>query len=105
MSNPTLKFDRLVRGPETLTSASSLAATPWWGHVTAGSHTVVISTAIVAADSIIRLTSRRLDPGQARLPVFGVTSINPGNAFSIACASENLAATSMQVAWEIVNPS
>lgn len=102
MANTTQKFDRIVRGPVTLTAAGSNTANAYWGLQSVTSHTVVVSTQMVAASSIIRLTTEFF-PGSAS-PIFAVASKNPGNAFSIQCASWNLANATVNVGWEIVNP-
>lgn len=105
--NASDKYDRNIRGyPEELTRPGSSGGNQWFGRTDVASTTVVVSTALVAADSIITLSTQRLGPGTGAEqvpPAFIVGSISPGGNFTLTTAASVGLANSYAVMWEIKN--
>lgn len=106
--NPVLKFDRTVRGgAEDLVATGSSAANQFFGLAAVTSNMNVVSTAVVASDSLIFLSLRNnssVSSNGSDVPMFGVLSVSDGGFFLIGTVGSVSLVGSYTAMWEVKNP-
>lgn len=101
----------IFAAPIKFTNQGSTAGNQWYGSTLAtsdtGGYSVVVSTALVADDSIIvpgYPRTRSFVGSNATIPSFAVSCIAPGGFFKLQNVSSAAYVGSLTATWLIVNP-